>query len=171
MCGLVGDWRWKMGLSHTYMWQLRIGRDLSAAEVLTEEWWVPASHWDPQPRDQVPGKVIISRANLKIGTASDLSQWDRGLQETQTFLCTDSLTHRHSSWAPVKKQQLVRHQRHMRRDWIVWLQGESCLPLFLCWSHTLPFFPVQLAEIGGEAGGRGGKTESALSWRTPLAAP
>ena len=56
------DWYWgqrhEMGWSHTHVWQLRIGRDISAAEVPLEERGVPAPYQAPQPRPLVPGKRV-----------------------------------------------------------------------------------------------------------------
>ena len=39
-----------MGWSHTYVWSIKTGRDMLAAELPPEDQVIPAPHQAPQPR-------------------------------------------------------------------------------------------------------------------------
>lgn len=47
------------------MWWLRIGRDISAAEVPTEDGAIPVPHWAPQPGAPVKARGVLATAGCK----------------------------------------------------------------------------------------------------------
>ena len=58
------------------MWQIKIGRDISTAEVLPKGARVSAPHQDPQPRVSVPGKEVSITSGCK-------NQWGLWLIEME----------------------------------------------------------------------------------------
>ena len=55
---LVGGAEMQSRLVHTHVWQIKIERDITAAEILSEELRVPAPYQAPQPRVQVPEREV-----------------------------------------------------------------------------------------------------------------
>lgn len=53
---LIGGEGMQNGLAHTHVWQSRIGKDITAAEILPEVSRVPAPHQAPQSGAPVPGR-------------------------------------------------------------------------------------------------------------------
>ena len=73
-----------MGWSHTQVWQIKIGRDISATEDLPEEGGIPAQHQTPQPRVPVPGREVPISSGCKKPAGIEAER-DRGLLESQAF--------------------------------------------------------------------------------------
>lgn len=60
--------------SHNHVWWLRIGRDISAAEVPTEDGAIPVPHWAPQPGAPVKARGVLATAGCK--NQQTQSGWD-----------------------------------------------------------------------------------------------
>lgn len=90
-------WRHETGWSQSHVWWLRIGRDISAAEIPTEEQRVSVTHQAPKPRDPVLGKVVSTTANCEDQQRFH-SIWVRQTaSENRSILlkglCSDSFIH------------------------------------------------------------------------------
>lgn len=79
------------------------------------------------------------------------SRWERRNLKTQTSpfkgLRIDSLTHRHTTWPSEDSQQLRRHKRYKRKDWVVVpgqiLEGQPLSFLY----QALPWGSLQMGTI------------------------
>lgn len=117
------------------VWRLKLRRDISAAEVSSEE--------QGRGLSSTPGSLAQGFSEEKRNPTSDCeNKWGflsgkTGLLESKVSSSRAS-TWTYSLWAPVQRQQLQRHKGHIGMNWIVrlhsgWgLEGQLCLGSCYC---------------------------------------
>lgn len=98
----------------------------SVIEVPLEEGGVWAPHWTSQTSGPVPGKepphLAMKSSKDSVRLSEVESRWKPKcpLKDMHRLIHLQTLT-----WAPVKRQQLQRCQRHTGKDWVEWFLGEG----------------------------------------------
>lgn len=106
------DWerrsRDKTDCPQTFVWWLRVKRNISAKDIPPKKWGIPATTqtsqaWSTGARKRCPHIIWLWKQWIWH------SAWDCGMLETETSSktgCTQTLTPRYSPWAPVEGRWL-----------------------------------------------------------------